>query len=371
MILNKEYQNISVMLHDPVALGALIPITLDHFAVDQRLKLLECSVSKAAASHYSQSHSISLFVPGLRTATGLNKTMIRCIHGQLPTGISMNIGRETIWSADVPPSGPGSDTDVFALFPPADFRDRKFIDHNDPFYIDHDAVTGQIGVIKFQVTKVGASAVPVYDWKKDQGNAGLIIFQIDIPYTEGEISGRAAEAALETTGSGPTIIFLREAGGDPNDPYEWHMIGCLAKEIEAAYNREVAQSFKGYNQVITSASLTKNLTDFNCNSLGDTLYLETILNSGKIEDRGYAKVVTPKYGGALQEFEAILQTRSTRGMLKFVRNSRCYVDRNGNTNYGAAEKQIPFKIVGEEPGSPWFWNNLFQTEFIVIGVTVV
>jgi len=369
MILNDEYGDVSVKYHDPNNAGALIAWDNDLFAVDQRVKIWEHLISGAAGPTYSNSTSISLVIPGLRAPTDPTKdrTMIRCLHGQLPSGIRVKIGREAVYTPDVPVGG---NTDVFAVFPPGDAIDRVFAEHNSPFFLDHDIITGQVGILKVQTYKPGADVAPLYDWKQDQGNSGVVIFQIDVPYTEGKISGVAAETALETAGSGPTTVYIRRADQDPTDPEPFRLVGCLAKEVEAAYNRELAQVMKGYGDNIASVSLMKNLTDFNCNSTGDTTYLEKILNAGIVEDTGVAAKITPKFGGALPEFEAILQTRTPKGFLILVRCPRCYVDRNGNVTYGGAEKQIPFKFVGQEANATFHFHNLYQSFFTAFGIQV-
>lgn len=366
MLIAPEYKSITLQVHNQTT-GVLEAIRVNTLAVDRRIPVtpVQLTVSGAAGSHYSNSYSFSIVIPGLKTATGEDRTMVRCIHGQLPAGIDMQIAREAAWSADAV-----TDVDAFLALPAADKQSRRFADHAAPFFIDHNTVAGQVGVFKMQATKTGAGVVPVYTANSDQGNSGLVIYQLDIPYTDGQISGRAAETALETALSGPTQVFLRRADSDPTNPDPWHMVGCLAAEVEKAYNYEYAQTMKGYNNIIVAKTIKQQLTDLNCNSTGDTTYLCSLVDAANIEEMGHAVKVKPRFGSKLEEFEVVLQSRSASGMIKWCRIPRATIQRNGSVTEGAAEFQIPFKVEGMEPAEYWFSHNLYQTEFVAAHINV-
>lgn len=359
-----KYREITLKVHDPANAGALIDILQTHKTNDGVLASLgTLQVSGASGSiRHGDSKSVTIVVPGLRTGTAQNGCLFTCSHADLPSGIDIEFGYENVYSADVLAA---ANTDVTGTLTP-----RTRLANMNPYQaleIDHDAVAGEIGIVKMQPKKTIIGTVAPYQYQSDRGNAGRVIISAYLPYTEGNVSGLATETVEEGAGTGQTHLLIRRAGSDT--PY-WQ-IGCHQNTITESFQYEYAQIMKGYKDTILTDSIRKQLENFEMILTGKSENLMRFLKAGIIQDTRYGKEVKASFDGELEKYEMILRTTTPSGLLHFVRLPVARIKPNGNIEHGSESPTIPVLIEGGEVASDLFWSHLYQVVHFSMGIEVI
>jgi hypothetical protein len=366
MILNQRFDSYEIQEHDPVSgvLDTIAKQRQENSGVKAVIDPLE--VSGATGSQFSNSHSVSLYLPEIAAASAPHQTILRVLHADLPNNVTLRIGREAAHSADQ--TAPGPFTDVFIAFPPADIIDISANQGNPiiPFDIFHNTTDKFAGVIKMQLWKQGVDVTDVYDYVDDEGNAGYVIIQLLTPYTTGDISGRAAETIAEGSGSGQTRLLLRPYDTD----LPFYQIGCLQNEISKAFQEEFAEIEKGFKQNILTEFIRKQLTDFEAVATAQGTKLHAILNNGVIQDWTYGSKVVASESGELRRYEALLLSSSTQGKHCICRLPIATVKKNGNQDTGGNEPNIPFTVHSHVPAEELLTQDVYDSATYLVPIKV-
>lgn len=367
MILQPKYKGLTPKVFTvtaPPTPGVKQAISNNILEDDQRVPTIYLEVDGTAADNYSETRTLAIEVPELKDTTEEGQTILRRIHGELPKGVEFGWATLATHTGEV--TG-GTDGITGETSPTWVTQEH---DYQNPYYLPHDTVNEQVGLLKVQFRTT--DAVPAYDVRDDRGHAGYVLMKFDVPYTAGDIRGVASATALETALSGQTFIYLRPSDGDPDNPYEWKKVGCLAPEVEMAYRREYSEIMKGYGMIVAGRSLRQFLADFNCNSTGDTEFLAAAMNAGNItQETGWGSTITKRANGNFDEFEVVLETVTKDGVIINVHIPRAHLDENGSITYGGAEKQIPFTVYGMETPKFHYSFNLYQSVWVAAGIKVV
>jgi len=369
--------DINIRQHDPVT-GVLTDMTGSQKVNEDRVSIIDLDVDGSGAPvTYGASRSVSAVVTQALLAAGAFtdenpiRSYFRVIHGSLPEGIRLNVGREATFTPDsiagvlITPGG--ITPDPFEEVHPA--CETGGLAPSQKLYSFQDDATHGVGVIKLQLEKFATVPVAPYNPNTDLGNAGFIVCEFMVPKVEGTLSGRPTETALEATGSPLSRVLLRPVG--LTDCPMWFQFGCLANEKEWAYEIEDAMEEKDYNKVISAMTQRTNLNNINCQAKAPTPALYKAMNAGRIKRVQGAVQVERRADGAYEEYEAILEVRSVKGFTLMCHIPRCVVKNNGSTTVsGTGQTAYPFQVKGLEPSLVSFDHNLWDSKCFVIRATV-
>lgn len=372
MVINPMYSYIQLYQHEAVAPpgpGALEDILRDVVDDDRYVSIVELEIDGSAAANFSESRSFSIEIPEIRDYTGDGiYPVIRRIGGQLPSGLDVGVGVEAAHAGDSILPVP---IDILTPLGAGNFNwDTILNDYKLPFNLMVNTVDKVVGVLKLQMRTT--DVVPASDYKLTDGLTNVALFKIDIPYTQGIITGRAPATARESIGTGSTFVLVRPADYDQDSPPAWQKIGCLRSEVEEVINREYGDSMKGRKNNIVSKSITKDTTDLTVNASSDTPYFRWLgAGFGKIKKSNWRTEVRPNEMGTVQPLEVLLESHSDKGQLRFVRIPRAFPDPAGTITHGGTEYQIPLKFEGGEAGIVSYTDCLYQSQWVAVAITVV
>jgi hypothetical protein len=358
----QDYSQMTLQLHDPANAGALINIAEQRLINDGiKASLGVMQVSGATGDHHGDSKSVSISIPGVRAATGKNRTVVQAIHFEGPEGIDIEFGTEAVYTPD---EVAANDTDVTGGL--TDPKRLGFLTPKSAIEIPHDPVN-EVGILKFQAKKTGVQVIPPRSYVQDRGNAMRAIIALYVPYTEGTISGYAAETAEESSNSGQTHLLLRPAGSSSS----FFQVGCHQNEITEAFQYEYSQVMKGYSDTILSDALRKRLSNFTLSLTARTEKLSRLIRSGVYEETDYGKIVVPSSNSLVQKFECYLRTITPRGAVIYIRLPECGLKPNGDWAHGGANPAYPITVEGYQPAEELFWQNLYQVVFFSLGIEII
>jgi len=367
MELSQRYTEYKLFRNDPT-LGDLLDITGQRRTNDgQQASLPAVAVQgEPVAAHYSPSWSVTAEVKDLiAAADATEQSLLSVIHCDLPTGITLNVGRLAAWAADAL-----VDVDAFAgPFPAQDWDTAGAINSYTPFAIAHDTLTAQVGIIRAQLAKLTVGqTVAAESYVKDRGNAKRIIFQLMIPYTLGDISGLAPEYTDEGQGRYETRLMIRPKGS----ALPFFQIGCFENDITKSFDVELAESMKGYYEEITSRSIKRALCTFEGTIKSFNEKALAMVTNMIISKNAYGGIDLKKSESAmLPEWECLLQEISPKGLYRVTRLSEMTFEYpDSETSGGDDGYTLPIKAKGHTMAEVRTFPGLYQTIRWIVGAEV-